>query len=155
MAKNSKKESKLQTTVSTYLKQRYPSAEFMCDMAAGMKLSVGMANLAARWRSNSGLPDIVIFERRGDWAMLAIELKAETADLWKADGSLRKGSKNKKTGVDHLENQQAMHIKLRTKGYYACFGKGFDHCRGIIDWYMNGAEGNPPAYVKKQVHKLF
>lgn len=147
MAKNSKKESKLQTTVSTYLKQSYPHTEFMCDMAAGMKLTIGQATLAARWRSNSGLPDVIILERRGQWNALMVELKTETADLYKKDGSLRKN--------DHLENQQSMHIKLRNKGYYACFGKGFDHCRGIIDWYMNGAEGNPPAYVKKQIHKLF
>lgn len=147
MAKNSKKESRLQTTVSSYLKQQFPTTEFMCDMAAGIKLSIGMATLAARWRSNSGLPDIIIFEKRGEWNALMLELKTESADLWKVDGSLRKDK--------HLENQQAMHIKLRNKGYYACFGKGFDHCRGVIGWYMNGAEGSPPKYVKKQIHKLF
>ncbi len=145
--KSSKKESKLQTTVSAYLKQCFPKTEFMCDMAAGMKLPIGQATLAARWRSSSGLPDVIIFEKRGDWNALMLELKTEAATLWKADGSLRKN--------DHLENQQAMHIKLRNKSYYACFGKGFDHCRVIIDWYMAGAEGNPPKYVKKQVHKLF
>ena len=147
--KHSKSEAKLQTLVSSYLKQAYPNTEFMCDLAAGMKLSIGIATLAKRWRSNSGFPDIIILERRGEWNALMLELKTEKASTWKKDGSLRASQK------DHLENQQAMHIKLRNKGYYACFGKGFDHCRSLIDWYMGSCNAEPPKYIKKNLPKLF
>ena len=145
--RNSKKESKLQTLVSDYVRTQYPDAEFRCDVAAGMRFSIGMAVLVLRWRSRKSLPDMDIYERRGQWAMLQLELKTEEADLYKKDGTLRKN--------EHNESQQAMHIKFRNKGYYACFGKGFDHCRAIIDWYMSGCVGEPPKYVKKNLPKLF
>lgn len=145
--KSSKSEAKLQTVVSHYLRTSHPHTEFMCDIAAGMKLSIGMATLAKRWRSSRGFPDVIILERKGEWSALMLELKTEKAPTWKKDGELVKD--------EHLENQQAMHVKLRNKGYYACFGKGFDHCRSIIDWYMNGCVGEPPKYVKKNLPKLF
>ena len=145
--KSGNKESKLQTLVSKYLRSAYPESEFIYDTGSGSKRSEFMGALMKSWRSGSGFPDMTLYERRGEWSLLMIELKAEKAPLEKTDGTLRKN--------EHLENQQAMHIKLRNKGYYACFGKGFDHCRSLIDWYMSGCVGEPPKYIKKNLPKLF
>lgn len=139
MAKKQKqKEQKLQTYISDYLKDKYPFADFVCDVAAGMRLSIFMAVLVKRWRSRRGLPDVYIFEPRGQWAMLMLELKADDASLHNKDGSIRKDK--------HLEEQAAIHRYMCNKGYLCMFTKGREHTKAVVDWYMSGAEGDPPKF---------
>lgn len=145
--KRGKSEQKLQTKVSDYLRAKYPDVMFKCDVAAGMKMSIGMAVLVKRWRSSTGFPDVDIYEPKGKWNMLCLELKTDAGNPFKVDGSLRKD--------DHLEDQSDTHMALRRRGIIALFTVGFDHTAAVVDWYMSGAQGDPPNYVKKKMNKLF
>jgi hypothetical protein len=145
--KNKKSEQKLQTRISDYIKKKYPGVMFKCDVAAGMKMSIGMAVLVKRWRSSTGFPDVDIYEPKGQWNMLCLELKTEAGVPFKVDGSLRKN--------EHLEDQDNTHQALKRRGVMALFTVGFNHTAAVVDWYMAGAEGNPPEYVKKKDIELF
>lgn len=136
--KQGKKEQKLQTRISDYINLKYPGTQFLCDVAAGMKFSIGMSMLVKRWRSNKGLPDAYIFSPKGKYLMLQLELKSDDASLFKKDGTLTKNP--------HLEEQAAMHSVMKNLGYMALFTKGYEHTTAVIDWYMNGAEGHYPIY---------
>lgn len=136
--KQGKKESKLQTFLSDYIRLKHPNTLFFCDTAAGMRTSIGVALLIKRWRSSNGFPDMYIFEPRGSYHMLQLELKSDDADLYKKDGTLRK--------TEHLETQYEMHILMKQRGFMAMFVKGRNHAVAVIEWYMAGAEGLPPSY---------
>ena len=120
------------------MKQQYPDTDFVCDVAAGMRLPIHVAAKVKRWRSRKSLPDMHIFEQRGQYTMLQLELKSSSAPLNKKDGTLLKN--------EHLEAQQVLHIKMRNKGFLAMFTKGFDQTKAVVRWYMSGAEGTPPTY---------
>lgn len=145
--KRSKSEQKLQTQISDYIRLKYPDVMFKCDVAAGMKMSIGMAVLVKRWRSSTGFPDVDIYEPKGQWNMLCLELKTDKGNPFKADGGLRKD--------DHLEDQMLTHESLKRRGIMALFTVGFEHTAAVVDWYMSGAEGPHPNYVKKKINKLF
>jgi len=147
MAKNKKSEQKLQTRISDYINKKYPGTMFKCDVAAGMKMSIGMAVLVKRWRSSTGFPDVDIYEPKGQWSMLCLELKTEAGNPFKLDGALRKD--------DHLSDQAQTHEALKRRGCMALFTIGFEHTAAVVEWYMSGCEGNHPVYVKKKDSKLF
>jgi hypothetical protein len=94
-----------------------------------MKLTIGQAVQIKNLRSSKGFPDIVIYEPKGDYHGLFIELKVEGVKLFKKDGI---------TFVsDHIYEQNIMIMDLRRKGYFADFAIGFDQAKARIDWYMN------------------
>jgi hypothetical protein len=116
---------------------------FRVDYSAGMKMSLFQAKKMKRFQSARGFPDIVIFEpcivRRdckcGDYTHeirycgLAIEIKAE--DVYrKRDGLLSQ--------EQHIQEQEACLSKLRSRGFKAEFGIGFEGCRKLIDAYFKG-----------------
>jgi len=115
--------------VCKYLKAQYPNVMFLSDFAAGIKLSHGMANRQSIQKSNHAFPDIMVFEPKGGWYGLFIEVKRDRAALYNKDGSYIKS--------DHIFNQGVALRQLSNKGYYAKFGCGFDECKQIIDNYLN------------------
>lgn len=123
-----KREEKVQLAVCKYIAMQYKNVIFSCDLASGMKLTMGQAVKAKKMRSSRGYPDLFIAEPVGIFNGLYIEIKKEGVRVWLKDGSL---SKDK-----HVQEQANMLDKLIEKGYLACFGVGFDMCKGIIDDYM-------------------
>lgn len=141
--KSSREEERAQSAICKYIKHQYPLVIFMADIAAGNNMGKKWNGLKSAWRSGKGFPDIYIFEPvSGKYNGLFIELKSDSAAPLKKDGSIRKN--------EHLETQGAMHIRLRNKGYLALFTTGVNHTIAVIDWYMAGAEGNPPKAQPKQ-----
>ena len=60
----------------------------------------------------------MIFEPKGDYNGMFIELKRKGEMVFRKDGSVRSDV--------HLQEQWEMLQRLRTRGYYACFAIGFD-----------------------------
>lgn len=124
-----KREEKVQLSICKYIAVQYKNVIFSCDLASGMKLSIGQAVKAKKMRSSRGYPDLFIAEPMHSFNGLYIEIKKEGVRVWLKDGSL---SQEK-----HIQEQAAMLDKLVNKGYMACFGVGFDMCKEIIDQYMS------------------
>ena len=127
--KNQKKEESLQLAISKYIKLQYPDAIFNCDLASGMRLPIHIAAKAKAQRSSRGQPDLIILEPKASFHGLCIELKKDKESVLKVDGSFKKNK--------HIEEQSKMLNRLWNKGYYTCFGYGFDDTKRIIDWYFS------------------
>jgi len=121
-----RKEDSLQMAVCNYIRYQYPGVLFNSDMS-GLNLTIGQAIRAKKMRSESGFPDIVIYERKGCYSGLFMELKTDSPFL--KDGITL--SKN-----DHLQQQQSIMDKLKKQGFYARFVIGFDDAKKCIDAYM-------------------
>ena len=130
--KSSKKEEKIQLALSKYARTKYPDIIFQVDIASGMKLTQGQAVKAKDMRSERGQPDFMVFETRGGFSALLIELKNEVSDVYLKDGVTISDAKSS----DHVREQDAILKRLRAKGFMAVFGFGLSHCIEILDSYM-------------------
>jgi len=123
-----KQEENLQIAVCDYLRYQYPHVMFTCDLASGMKLTIGQAVKVKRMRSERAWPDLFIAEPRGLCAGLFIELKREGVKLKKCNGDY---------SSDHIWEQERVLSKLNCKGFETYFAVGFDEAKKIIDNYLN------------------
>jgi len=98
---------------------------FNTDMS-GLKLPLGLAIKSAKLRSNKGFPDIIIYEPRGGYFGLFLELKSKTP--YKKDGKLRSDG--------HLGNQEKVMLMLKERGFLCFFMWDFDCARATIDNYL-------------------
>lgn len=114
--------------VCKYLKAQYPNVMFLSDFAAGIKMSIGMASRQSLQKSNHAFPDIMIFEPRGGYHGLFLEVKKDNGIFYKGTDNIKKNN--------HVEEQQECLNLLVKKGYRATFGCGFEDCKLIIDQYM-------------------
>lgn len=141
-----KHEENLQLAVCKFLKLKYPSVIFMCDLASGMRMPIFMAARNKKMRSSRGLPDLFIAQAKkqyhgypiplGDedleehqpthYSGLFIELKREEVRL--KSGGLAKS--------DHLDEQLAVIEKLKNNGYQAYVCCGYDEAIAVIDNYL-------------------
>ena len=119
-------EENLQIAVCNYLRAQYPKVLFNSDLS-GIKLTMGQAVKAKKLRSSKGFPDLVIYEPRGNYHALFLELKREGEKITNKKGELK---------TDHLREQEEIIQKLNLKGYLACFAIGFDEAKKIIDLYL-------------------
>ena len=123
-----KKEAGLHLAVAHYLAMQYPTLIFNTDLS-GIRLTMGQAIQVKRLRSSNSFPDIVIYEPKGPYYGLFIELKHREAKLIRKDGYL--------VGDQRIRDQNSMLHKLCDLGYMARFGHGFDKTLGLIEWYMS------------------
>ena len=125
---NRKGEENIQAKVCTYIRLNFPSVHFLCDLAAGLKLSKGLAVKASKMRSADKLPDIYIFASRGGFSGLFIELKIE-GGAYRKDGTIRQS--------EHIQAQNMRHEELRKENYKVCFAEGFYNAIDIIKEYLD------------------
>lgn len=118
----------LQVKVCNYLNEQYPDVDYMSDTIAAVKLKVPQAirNKAIQ-KDGFKCPDLIIFEKRGRYGALFIELKKESP--YKQNGMI----KTKK----HLIAQQSTMQKLVRKGYLCTFSWELEMTKQIIDEYLN------------------
>ena len=128
-----KREERLQIQICRWLKYSYPKTIFTCDLASGMKLSIGQAVKSKQMRSSKGMPDLMIFEPRGIYGGLFIELKKGGTKIFKSDGTLY--GKAGKSAM-HIKEQFEILNKLKSRGYCAVFGIGFTDTITKINAYM-------------------
>lgn len=122
------KEESVQIAVSKYLRLVYPNVMFTSE-SSGLRLTMGQAVKAKKQRSQRGLPDMLIFEPRGGYFGLMLELKRDGESPFRRDGKLRANL--------HLSEQYEAIKKLNFNGYQSLFAVGFDQARRIIDHYMS------------------
>ena len=120
-------EFRLQQAVCRWLSIQHPKVIYMSDTIANMKLTP-QAQLRNKSIQKAGFhcPDLILFEPRGKWHGLFIELKIKSP--YKKDGSLLKN--------EHLQNQSDSMYLLRERGYYCVFGWEFDQITEIINQYL-------------------
>lgn len=127
------KEQKLQNQISDYLKMQYPKVMFMISPSGFNNGQRNGAMLKRQQNPTKGWPDIYIMQvskKEGKvLAGLFIELKSDTARVFKKDGTLVRN--------EHLEIQNNVHHLLRKRGYFAVFSQGFEETKKLIDWYLN------------------
>ena len=111
----------------TYMRYKHPKVIFNTDLS-GIRLTQKQAGKVKKLRSSRGFPDITIYEPRGRYLGLFIELKRTGEHVYKKDGKLRANT--------HLKEQHDMILKLRERGYYADFAIGFDNAVKLVDWYL-------------------
>lgn len=118
----------LQKAVCQYLNAQFPNVLFMSDTVANIRLNMGqkMRNKSIQ-KSGFHCPDVIIFEPRGKFHGLFIELKVVSP--FKKDGQLKKD--------EHIENKAKTILQLGNLGYCASFAVGFEMAKDIIDNYMN------------------
>ncbi len=124
-------EGMIQEQVARYVAIKYPDALFHSDFGSGAHLSRLQAIKQKRQNAGRrGFPDFQICEPIGKWNGLFIEIKKDGTRIVKRNGEL--------VANDHIKEQADMIEALRSRGYYADFGIGFDACKTIIDAYMGG-----------------
>jgi hypothetical protein len=111
-------ESNQQEIVIKYLRLAYPDALY-CASAGGMWTSDSQRIKMARTGYVKGFPDLFIYEPRGEFHGLAIEMKKV------------KGSKIEPEQVQWQE-------QLRNRGYCSYICKGSEEAIKQIDEYFNG-----------------
>jgi hypothetical protein len=110
-------ESNQQEIVIKYLRLAYPDALY-CASAGGMRTSYLQAIKMKRTGYVKGFPDLFIYEPRGEYNGLAIEMKKE------------------KGGVASPE-QKRWQEQLRNRGYASYICKGSEDAIKTIDEYFN------------------
>ena len=128
-----KKEAGLHLAVAHYLALQYPKLLFNTDLS-GLRLTMGQSMVVKRLRSSNSFPDIVIYEPKGPYYGLFIELKHREARLVRKDGYL--------VADPRIRDQNRMLRKLSSLGYLARFGHGFDQTLLLIEWYMSLEDNN-------------
>ena len=114
--------------VCDYIKLQYPKVIFTSDLS-GVRLTQGLAKKCKPLKSSRGIPDIIIFEARGGYHGLLIEMKRTGQTIYLKGTTILKKDK-------HLAEQAALHRRLIKEGYYCDFAVGFDEGKSIIDFYM-------------------
>lgn len=127
MSKN-QPEFELQKQVCKWISFQYPKALFLSDTIASVKLTIPQQNRnKVIQKENFKTPDLLIFEPKGPFSGLFIELKVKSP--FKKNGEILKD--------EHLEAQLKTINELKEKGYYACFSWSFEMTISIINQYFN------------------
>lgn len=111
-------EEKVQIAVVNYLKMQYPKALFTATMGGQYQKHHSQRRRAKATGYLKGVSDLLIFEPKGGYCGLFIELKRDKKCYPSAEQKL------------FLSN-------ATQRGYYAVCAKGFDQCKEIIDNYFN------------------
>jgi hypothetical protein len=122
------REYQLCKAIAFYLKMQYPKVIFHWDLE-GSNLSIAQAGKMKSLQGDRGFPDLVIYEKRGGFGALALEIKAEGVKLYKRNGE---------PTTDHIREQRDCLLQLHLRGYQTGFAIGFDNARQVIDEYMRG-----------------
>jgi hypothetical protein len=122
-----KQEENIQIAVCNYLRYQYPKVMFTCDLASGMKLTIGQAVRAKLMRSCNGWPDLFISQPMGKYSGLYLELKKDGTKLTNSKWN---------HATPHIAEQADILDRLASKGYAVSFAVGFDQAKQIIDAYL-------------------
>ena len=120
-------EKSLHRQVCDYIRYQYKGVLFNSDLSGATKLTMGQAVAMKALRSNRGFPDLAIYEPRGRYHGLFIELKKEGTNLYKKSGA---------PATPHIGEQIECLLNLRPRGYMAEFAIGFEQAKQIIDDYL-------------------
>jgi len=109
----------IQIAVIRWMQMQYPHILFTIA-PSGMKLPIGVATKLKRMGYSKGTPDIMIFEPRGEYHGLFIELKTKTGRITPA--------------------QLAWIEMLTVRDYYATVCRSFDEAKDTIKKYLKNVD---------------
>ncbi|WP_312394783.1 hypothetical protein [Chryseobacterium sp.] len=140
----------LQKRVCSYLRAVHPDVLFMSDTIASVKLTKMQAVRNKQiQKPDFKTPDLIIFQPKGNFTGLFIELKIESP--YKLNGELKSNT--------HLRDQNKTIEKLKALGYHASFQWEFDKIVKLINWYLSLKEErikvdeNPFGYPSDEIFK--
>lgn len=117
----------LQKRVCAYLRAVHPDVLFMSDTIASLKLTKQQAIRNSQiQKPGFKTPDVIVFEPRGKFTGLFIELKVVTP--FKINGELKADK--------HIQEQYDSMNKLIKRGYHASFQWEFKAIVRLINWYL-------------------
>lgn len=121
-------EKQLHESVTDYINLQYPGTRFKTDLS-GIYLAGkwSLLRFVKRTTSHPGFPDLIIYESKGYYCGLALELKV-TSPFLKDGITLKKG--------EHLCKQNEWLMHLGSIGFKTGFVVGFDHAKEVIDYYL-------------------
>jgi hypothetical protein len=129
----------LQVQLVDYMIENFPQVTFRSDLG-GVRLHRGLIQKVSKLFRGSKkqgpkvpFPDFGIYEPRGGWFALFIEIKVS-----KSRYCIGKNPLQKVLRVDdaHIAEQAEMALKLRNIGYYADFAGGWGEVRSLVEWYL-------------------
>jgi hypothetical protein len=126
-----KQEERIQSAIARYIRVQYPNVVFTSE-SSGMRVSEGLRVRMKAQRSKHKLPDLIILETNEKFSGLMLELKKDRQTIYKKDGTFKKS--------EHVEAQRDTLRLLKSQGYMAVFGCGFEETKNIIDYYMSLAK---------------
>jgi len=109
-------EALIQEAVINYIKAQYPRLLY-CASAGGVRTSMKQAVKMKKTGYVKGFPDIFIYNAKGPFFGLAIEMKT-------AKGVMS-------------QSQKDWQAKLINNGYHAVTCKSFDEAKQVIDEYLS------------------
>ena len=110
-----------------YMDTVYPKILYSSDTGSGFQMTKVQRIFTSRLRKMKGHPDLTIYEMRGGYGGLFIELKRSDVRIRKLNGEW-----SSETIAD-----QAYYMEcLRKAGYYCTFAQGFMDAKGRIDEYL-------------------
>ncbi|SDP32788.1 hypothetical protein SAMN04487914_10866 [Arthrobacter sp. ok909] len=115
--------------ITSHLQSHWPNALYHVDFGSGANLTKAQAGKQIMLNGRRGHPDIVIYEVRGSFAGLAIEVKRESERIYKRDGT---------PVTEHVGEQMKYLGEMAARGWYAVFGVGAPDCIQLIDDYLGG-----------------
>lgn len=110
-------EANLQANVVKYLKYQYPQVMYCASLGGQYQRYISQRNKAKSTGYVKGFPDLGVYEAKGGYHGLFIEIKQK--------------------GGYPTKDQKYWIEQLNKKGYYACCVKGLDNIIQVIDDYMN------------------
>lgn len=110
-------EEKIQIAIVNYLKMQYPDSLFTATMGGQFQRHHSQRLKAKLTGYLKGVSDLLIFEPKGGYCGLFIELKRDKKCYPSAEQKL------------FLSN-------ATERGYYAVCAKGFEQCKEVIDNYF-------------------
>lgn len=108
-------EALIQEAVINYINAKYPRLLY-CASAGGVRTSMKQAVKMKRTGYVKGFPDLFIYEPKGQWHGLAIEMKTSRGVM--------------------SQHQKEWQNELMKRGYIAVTCKSFDQAQIIIDEYL-------------------
>lgn len=108
-------EALIQEAVINYVNAQYPRLLY-CASAGGVRTSMKQAVKMKRTGYVKGFPDLFIYEPKGQWHGLAIEMKTSRGVM--------------------SQHQKEWQNELMKRGYIAVTCKSFDQAQIIIDEYL-------------------
>lgn len=117
----------IQVALAQWLRIQYPRILWTAS-AGGMRTGIATAKKMKAMGYRKGCPDLLIFEPRGSYHGLFVELKAP--------------------GGTKSTEQKAFIKQAEDLGYCACFAFGFEEARKMIEDYIND------RLHEKDIHSL-
>lgn len=110
-----KQEENLQIKIIQWLDMQYPNCLY-CSTLGGMRLTIGQAVKIKRMGYRKGIPDLILYEPRGQYKALFLELKSKKGKM--------------------SEYQKKWQTELNERGYKSVCCNDFYECVKLIKNYL-------------------